>query len=142
MAVPDTVTPATEAWGLIEELIVATKQQFLALSREFELAPPQLFALRALDPDDPMPMSELASGMHLDNSTVTGIVDRLEERGLVERRTAPHDRRVKMLVVTDAGAEIRRLVVERFDAVPTPLTKLSRSDQVALRDILRRALEA
>jgi DNA-binding MarR family transcriptional regulator len=142
MAVPDTVSPATEAWGLIEELLVATKQQFVALAREFELAPPQLFALRALDPDDPLPMSDLASSMHLDNSTVTGIVDRLEERGLVERRTAAHDRRVKMLVVTDAGAEIRKAVVERFEAVPTPLTKLTHSDQVALRDILRRALAA
>jgi DNA-binding MarR family transcriptional regulator len=136
----DTATPATEAWSLIEQLILATKQQFMALAREFELSPPGLIALKSLDPADPLPMSELASCLHLDNSTVTGIVDRLEERGLVERRTAAHDRRVKMLVVTDEGAAIRTKVVERLASVPSPLTKLSRNDQIALRDILRRAL--
>jgi DNA-binding MarR family transcriptional regulator len=136
----DTATPATEAWSLIEQLILATKQQFMALAREFELSPPGLIALKSLDPADPLPMSELASCLHLDNSTVTGIVDRLEERGLVERRTAAHDRRVKMLVVTDEGAAIRTKVVERLASVPSPLTKLSRDDQIALRDILRRAL--
>jgi MarR family transcriptional regulator, organic hydroperoxide resistance regulator len=138
----DTATPATEAWSLIEQLILATKQQFMALAREFELSPPGLVALKSLDPADPLPMSELATCLHLDNSTVTGIVDRLEERGLVERRTAAHDRRVKMLVVTDEGAAIRTKVVERLASVPSPLTKLSRDDQVALRDILRRALAA
>ena len=136
----ETVSPATEAWNLLEDLIVATKAKFMGLAREFELAPPQLYALRALEPDSPLPMSELAGCLHLDNSTVTGIVDRLEERGLVERRTAAHDRRVKMLVVTDAGAEVRARVMERWAQVPTPLTKLTEDDQVALRDILRRAL--
>jgi DNA-binding MarR family transcriptional regulator len=137
---PETVGTATETWSLIEDLIVAAKAQFMTLAREFELAPPQLLALRALDPGDPLPMSELAGGMHLDNSTVTGIVDRLEERGLVERRTAPHDRRVRMLVLTEAGVALRERLVARWAEVPTPLTKLSTSDQAALRDILRRAL--
>src|SRR5689334_20692131 len=131
----ETVSPAAEAWSLLEELIVATKAKFMSLAREFELAPPQLYALRALEPDSPLPMSELAGCLHLDNSTVTGIVDRLEERGLVERRTAAHDRRVKMLVVTDAGAEVRARVMERWAQVPTPLSGLSAEDQVALRDI-------
>jgi MarR family transcriptional regulator, organic hydroperoxide resistance regulator len=137
-----TATPALEAWSLLEQLILTTKQQVMTLAREFELSPPGLVALRSLDPDEPLPMSELASCLHLDNSTVTGIVDRLEERGLVERRTGAHDRRVKMLVVTEAGAAVRTRIVERFAAVPTPLTKLSRKDQIALRDILRRALAA
>jgi len=142
MSVPDTVSPATEAWSLLEELISDAKQQFLALAREFELPPPALLALRSLEPDHPSPMSELATCLHLDNSTVTGIVDRLEERGFVERRTAPHDRRVKMLVVTDDGAAIRTRVFDRFKDVPTPIDRLSTEDQIALRDILRRALQS
>ena len=40
-------------------------------------------------------MSALAHALHCDNSNVTGIVDRLEAAGLVERRAAEHDRRVK-----------------------------------------------
>jgi DNA-binding MarR family transcriptional regulator len=140
MSVPDTASAATEAWSLIEELMIATKQQFMALAREFELPPPALIALRSLEPERPSPMSELATCLHLDNSTVTGIVDKLEERGLVERQMAPHDRRVKMLVVTDEGDALRDRVIERWGAVPTPITRLSEPDQVALRDILRRAL--
>jgi DNA-binding MarR family transcriptional regulator len=142
MSVPATVSPASEAWSLLEDLMLETKQQFLGLAREFELPPHALVALRELEPESPSPMSDLATCLHLDNSTVTGIVDRLEDRGLVERRTGAHDRRVKMLVVTDEGAAIRKRIVDRFNAVPTPITRLSTEDQVALRDILRRALQS
>ena len=45
-------------------------------------------------------MSELANALFCDNSNVTGIVDRLEERGLVRREAAEGDRRVKLLVLT------------------------------------------
>src|SRR5213076_2988134 len=98
---------ASEAWSLIAELFTSQRTRFLAIASEFDLAPAQLGALKALDPDAPVPMRELAQALACDNSNVTGIVDRLETRGLVERRAAPHDRRVKMLYVTAQGAELR-----------------------------------
>jgi MarR family transcriptional regulator, organic hydroperoxide resistance regulator len=88
-----------------------------------------------------LPMSELAEALHCDNSNVTGIVDRLEDRGLVERRSATHDRRVKMLVVTPKGAEVREQLAVRLDEAPPPLAALPLEDQRALRDIMRRALD-
>ena len=97
-------------------------------------------ALAVLDPDRPVPMSELADALHCDNSNVTGIVDRLEDRGLVERRSATHDRRVKMLAVTPRGAEVRERLAERLGQAPEPIASLSPEDQRALRDIMRRAL--
>src|SRR6478735_4521406 len=97
------VSPASEAWGLMFRLLQQSKRRFGAIASEFELSPPQVHALRLLDPDEPKPMSELAERLHCDNSNVTGIVDRLEDRGLVERRPAEHDRRVKMLAITPAG---------------------------------------
>jgi DNA-binding MarR family transcriptional regulator len=129
-----------EAWRLVLELIQAVKHHFMAAAQEFELPPPALAALRSLDPERAMPMSELAASLHIDNSTVTGIVDRLEEHGLVERRTATHDRRVKLLAVTDAGAETRDRLLARMEEAPGPIASLSLADQEALRDILRRAL--
>jgi MarR family transcriptional regulator, organic hydroperoxide resistance regulator len=123
-------------------LFGANKRSFFAIASEFELSPPQVMALRHLDPAEPAPMSELAEALHCDNSNVTGIVDRLEDRGLVERRPAEHDRRVKMLVVTERGAELRRRLTERLDTAPAALARLSVEDQVALRDIMRRALAA
>jgi MarR family transcriptional regulator, organic hydroperoxide resistance regulator len=134
-------SPASEAWALMHELFHASRRRFLAVASEFELSPPQVRALGVLDPERPVPMSELAEALHCDNSNVTGIVDRLEDRGLVERRSASHDRRVKMLAVTGRGAEVRARLAERLDEAPEPLARLSPEDQRTLRDIMRRALE-
>jgi DNA-binding MarR family transcriptional regulator len=133
-------SPASEAWALMNDLFHASRRRFLAVASEFELSPPQVRALAVLDPDRPVPMSELADALHCDNSNVTGIVDRLEDRGLVERRSATHDRRVKMLAVTPRGAEVRERLAERLGQAPEPIASLSPEDQRALRDIMRRAL--
>jgi MarR family transcriptional regulator, organic hydroperoxide resistance regulator len=134
-------SPASEAWALMHELFHASRRRFLAIASEFELSPPQVRALGVLDPDRPVPMSDLAEALHCDNSNVTGIVDRLEDRGLVERRSATHDRRVKMLVVTARGAEVRDRLAERLEEAPPPLARLGPEDQRTLRDIMRRALD-
>jgi DNA-binding MarR family transcriptional regulator len=134
-------SPASEAWALMHELFHASRRRFLAVASEFDLSPPQVRALGVLDPERPVPMSELAEALHCDNSNVTGIVDRLEDRGLVERRSATHDRRVKMLAVTERGAEVRERLAERLEQAPGPLARLSPEDQRTLRDIMRRALE-
>ena len=132
---------ASQAWGLMFDLFQSHRPRFLALAQEFDLSPPQLGALRSLDPDEPRPMSDLADMLHCDASNVTGIVDRLEDRGLVERRSAPQDRRVKMLALTPEGARLRARVAEQMSQPPAELAALSPADQRALRDLLRRALE-
>ena len=134
-------TAAGEAWALMHELFHASKRRFHAVAAEFDLSPPQVRALGVLDPERPVPMSELAEALHCDNSNVTGIVDRLEDRGLVERRSAAHDRRVKMLAVTPRGADVRERLADRLHEPPEPLARLSPEDQRALRDIMRRALD-
>ena len=133
-------SPASEAWALMFELMHVSKQRFMAIASEFDLSPPQVMALRHLDPNEPKPMSELALALRCDNSNVTGIVDRLEDRGLVERRAAEHDRRVKMLKITERGADVRARLAARLEEPPEPLAHLSIEDQRTLRDIMRRAL--
>jgi DNA-binding MarR family transcriptional regulator len=138
----ETVTrsAASEAWSLIAELFTSQRTRFLAIASEFDLAPAQLGALKALDPNEPVPMRYLAQALACDNSNVTGIVDRLEARGLVERRADPNDRRVKMLVVTPEGAALRRRVKERMEEPPEVLKQLTADEQRELRDLLRKAL--
>jgi MarR family transcriptional regulator, organic hydroperoxide resistance regulator len=122
------------------ELIVQQKPRHIAMAAEFDLSPMQAFALRQLEPGTPLAMSDLAEALHCDASNVTGIVDRLEARGLIARRGDDHDRRVKMLVVTEKGAELRKRLLARISEPPPAIATLSVADQRALRDILRRAL--
>jgi len=133
-------TPLEDAWALMGQLFWQMRPRMVRVAGEFGLSPPQLFALRTLDPEDPVPMSRLAAALHCDNSNVTGLVDGLEAQGLVERRPGEHDRRVRMLVVTERGAAVRDRLFEVMHEVPQELTTLSAADQRALRDILRRAL--
>src|SRR5256714_15514973 len=111
-------SPAHEAWVLIHDLFMSQRTRFLAIASEFDLAPGQLGALKSLDPDRPLPMSELADTLHCDASNVTGIVDRLEARGYVERQPADYDRRVKLLAVTPEGARVRTRMAERMSQPP------------------------
>ncbi len=132
--------PASEAWMLLQRIAFSQRPAFVAAAREFELLPQQVIALRSLD--RPIPMSELARLLACDNSNVTGIIDRLEERGLVERRNSPHDRRVKLVALTSEGKHVKQGVEARMAEPPPPIEALSRADQLALRDILRRAAAA
>ena len=133
-------TPAQEAWSLIGKLSREVRPRMIRVATEFGLTPPQLFALKELDPDEPVPMRALAAALHCDSSNVTGLVDGLAAQGLVERREAEHDRRVRMLVVTDRGKQVRGRLIEVMSEVPAGLASLSVADQRALRDILQRAL--
>ena len=133
--------PAAEAWSLLFRFFFANKPRMVALAQEFELTLMQLNALRQLEPGRELAMSALAEALVCDPSYVTGIVDRLEARGLIERRGAPRDRRVKMLSVTEEGERVREIVIARMAEPPPALARLPRAEQRALRDALRRAME-
>jgi DNA-binding MarR family transcriptional regulator len=132
--------PGSEAWSLMHWLMVANKQRLFGVAQEFDLAPQQMIALRMLGAG-PRKMSELAQSLFCDNSNVTGIVDRLEERGMVRRESAEGDRRVKLLVLTKEGERMRLEITKRMAEPPPPIASLSEKDQRALRDILKRATE-
>jgi DNA-binding MarR family transcriptional regulator len=134
-------TAASEAWGLFWRIFSDDKPRRMVTLNEFGLAPMQAMALTRLEPDEPMPMSALAGLLMCDNSNVTGIVDRLEALGLVERRPAARDRRVKAVGLTERGRELRGVVQQRLSEPPPPLARLSDEDAATLRDILQRALE-
>jgi DNA-binding MarR family transcriptional regulator len=134
------VPAAQEAWSLMSRLFWEMRPRMLRVAAEYGLTPPQLFALRSLDPEKPVPMRALAQALNCDSSNVTGLVDGLAAQGLVERREAEHDRRVRMLVVTERGVEMRARLQEAMQAVPASIAALSAEDQRALRDILQRAL--
>jgi DNA-binding MarR family transcriptional regulator len=127
---------------LMFQVLGLLKNHFHAAIVDMGLTPQQAHALRALDPTRPVPMRELAAGIMCDASTVTGIVDRLEDRGLVERRPDPDDRRVKGLVVTPAGIEVRDRIWREVMGHAPHLAVLSPEERIKLRDQLKRVVEA
>ena len=86
-----------------------------------------------------VPMRDLAGRLRCDPSNVTFLADRLEERGLVERRPDPSDRRVKLLALTPAGLAMRTRIVQAA-ATSSPLARLSPADQQRLCRLLGKCL--
>ena len=132
--------PASQAWSLLHWLMLNSKFRFMAINQEFDLSPQQAIALRILG-GGPTPMGELAKYLMCDSSNVTGITDRLEERGLVRRVPGESDRRVKLLVLTDEGQKVRAGVTKRLAEPPPWLAELTEADQRKLKEILGRAIE-
>lgn len=128
----------SEVWTLLQEIVFAQRPRWLAVIREYDLIPPHWIALQTLD--DPKPMGELAKQLACDNSNVTWITDRLEERGLVSRTQAPHDRRVRLLVLTAKGRRLRDQISARLAEPPPAVVELSQEDLRTLRDTLKRAV--
>ncbi|AXE77768.1 MarR family winged helix-turn-helix transcriptional regulator [Streptomyces atratus] len=89
---------------------------------------------------EPMPMRRIAQKLKCEPSNVTGIVDRLETRGLVERRPDPADRRVKLAAPTEKGAQTAQQLRDSLTFAREPLAELSDGDRAMLRDLLRRML--
>lgn len=126
---------AREAWKLLTPLVYPPP--FVRIAREHGLRPAAFGALRALG--EPRTMSGMAAFLHCDNSNVTGIVDNLEQRGLAVREASPDDRRVKLIALTGEGRRVRAELMRAFETPPGWVAKLSKQDQRALRDLLRRA---
>ncbi|CAM5500192.1 MarR family transcriptional regulator OS=Streptomyces alboniger OX=132473 GN=CP975_10805 PE=4 SV=1 [Streptomyces alboniger] len=89
---------------------------------------------------EPLPMRRIAQKLKCEPSNITGIVDRLEARGLVERRPDPADRRVKLAAPTAEGARVARGLRDSLNFAREPLGRLSHEERVSLRGLLRRML--
>jgi DNA-binding MarR family transcriptional regulator len=85
-------------------------------------------------------MGQLAETLSCDASNVTGLVDRLERRGLVRRRPSDHDRRVKVIELTPAGTRVRADLRRHIGGGSCAFSRLSPSDRKALVSLLETLL--
>ena len=91
-----------------------------------------LHVLTVLESDGPLSMTHLADALDVSVASATGIVDRLEDRGLVERRRGPGDRRVVLVHPTEAGlAVFQDLGAQRRAHVAELIEGLSDDEQRA-----------
>jgi len=118
---------------------IAVFRDFTATMGAFDITP-GLFAVLVLIESNPgLKQTELARAVHLDRSTVVSVVDSLERRGLVTRRTVAHDRRSNALELTPAGAALLRTLKRRVAAHEKRLVRdLSARERATLTALLQR----
>ncbi|WP_043264215.1 MarR family transcriptional regulator [Streptomyces sp. CT34] len=124
---------------LIGTVVVRYHEEYEHAAAEHSLtgAQARLLSLLAVEP---LPMRRLAQQLKCEPSNVTGIVDRLESRGLVERRPDPADRRVKLAAPTAEGVRTAERLRASLDFAREPLGQLTVAERTLLKQLLQRML--
>lgn len=117
----------------LRRIIQAVDQYSRKLSSTYKLTTPQLVTLLCVADEGPITASAIARSVHLSNSTVVGILDRLEVKELIRRQRSSTDRRIVHVTATDAG----RLVAE---SAPVPLQDVFAEALHALPELERTAI--
>ncbi len=117
-------------------------ERMAALGARTKLAPGVIKTLMRLAKEDAVSMGEMARGIGVDPSYVTALVDDLAERGLARREPSPEDRRVKIIVLTDAGRALAHEIDAVLSVPPAAFSALSRAELRQLRDLLDKVLAA
>ncbi|WP_069811570.1 MarR family winged helix-turn-helix transcriptional regulator [Streptomyces sp. TP-A0874] len=137
---PASSDPLTaEVVELIGDVVARYHDEYEDAAAEHALTGAQARVLGLLSVE-PLPMRRIAHRLRCEPSNVTGIIDRLEARGLAERRADPDDRRVKLAAATDKGRATAARLRGSLDFAREPLGELSEEERTMLRDLLRRVL--
>ena len=105
------------------------------LARRADLTGPQLTVVKLLEQIGDLSLSELSDRIRAQNSTVTGIIDRMEREALVTRERSKEDRRVVYIRLTSKGRELaREIPVEPMEIFRSALESLSAQET---RDLMR-----
>jgi DNA-binding MarR family transcriptional regulator len=123
---------------LMGEMMNRLRTLFHARVQRLDLTMPQAITLKLID--EAQPMGDLARALSCDASNMTGIADRLEERGLVTRQAVPGDRRVKALALTPAGRALRSQMDASVSSELVGLGNLAPAERRQFAELLRRIL--
>ena len=108
----------------------------------YNLTTPQLFVFNALWMSDGISVNELGKRVFLDCSTLTGIIDRMERNGYVERRPNADDRRSLLIYLTDKAQELGPRIIEFADELDTALRQpFSKKEMNNFERVLRALAE-
>jgi len=120
--------------------VMLRQEHLVATASKFELTMPQAHLLRVLQYGPARTMTSIADSLSCDASNVTGIVDRLETRGLIERGITTHDRRIKTITLTSQGIAVLKELQDGFLKPPESLRALSKRRLTMLHEIFCRTL--
>lgn len=134
---PDSLT--VEVVDLIGTVVARYHEEYEHAAAEHSLTGAQARVLNLLCVE-PLPMRKVAQCLKCEPSNVTGIVDRLEARGLVERRPDPADRRVKLAAPTTEGVRTAEALRTSLSFAREPLGRLTAAERTLLKELLQRML--
>jgi DNA-binding MarR family transcriptional regulator len=139
-----TVHPRYDLWILrsLRRIMRAVDVHSRRLSAEYSITGPQVICLQTIHEDGPMTVTALAKLVHLSSSTVVGIIDRLEQKGWVQRERSQTDRRQILIHATVAGRELLESVPSPLqDRLARGLAQLSEKEQHGLAAAIERIVE-
>ncbi|MET9292540.1 MarR family transcriptional regulator [Streptomyces sp. NPDC003077] len=128
-----------EVVELIGSVVARYHEEYEQAASEHALTGAQARVLGLLA-REPLPMRRIARHLKCEPSNVTGIVDRLEARGLVERHPDPADRRVKLAAPTEEGIATAERLRASLHFAREPLGELTVAERTLLKQLLRRML--
>ncbi|MDA7025321.1 MarR family transcriptional regulator [Bacillus sp. CLL-7-23] len=102
----------------IQFLLAKALQRVSQLSKSkfqtYGITPVQFSILRELWRTDGQLGSELGKHLRIDSATITGIIDRMERNGFIKRQSDPHDRRNKLIFLTEKGKEMEVILTQKM----------------------------
>jgi DNA-binding MarR family transcriptional regulator len=135
-SIPSEIKPEVDSiLEAIVYLYTESRRVTKEVARRADLTGPQLTVLKVLEGLGDLSLSELSERIRAQNSTVTGIIDRMEREDLVVRARSTQDRRVVHIQLTEKGARIaREIAVEPMEVFRSALESLSVTE---MRDLLK-----
>lgn len=129
-------------WIRVGILYTKTTQHIATLMRPLNLTVAQFDALAHLYVEDGLSQQELAERLLVTKGNVTGLINRLADRGLVERHGDPDDRRTKRLKITRAGRALAKKTLSKQAAlVKEMMARLTKKEQELLSRLLGRLID-
>src|SRR5664279_2144959 len=115
---------------------------FIEETAEHGVTPVQFALLFAVRKEAGLDQRTVARRIGFDTSTIGAVVDRLESRGLIERRVSPDDKRVRLLRLTAAGEEtLKRVIPGMLRAQQRMLEPLPKADRPRFMRMIRRIVD-
>ena len=132
---PDLKSDVDQVLEAILYLYTESRRITKELAKRADLTGPQLTVVKLLEAFGDLSLSELSDKIRAQNSTVTGIIDRMERESLVSRERSKEDRRVVYIKLTPKGRELaREIPVEPMEVFKSALETLSQQE---MKDLLR-----
>ena len=106
------ITSLEESYLALVEFLMLTKQRLFEIGNDHGLSGMQSVSLLLLS--EPQPMHYFTKFFNCDPSNITGIIDAMEDKGLVERTESPTDRRIKIVKLLPEGVKVRSALLKKL----------------------------